>query len=290
MGLRVQKPAVAKAVEDHLFRYGESARDRVDVGELIVLLLLPHGPQDGSREQCLSGYSVAPRLLTTPAIRARVLIGQRAVPQDEVREFEDQCEVLSGFSIVVVGEDQWCDRVRERETVELVNGQGAPGLIPHNTIDHDHDTECLNALDQCAPEVGGSAPGMIGVSAEEPGEVRGDAGRVAVQGSGTDEFKRSGALVDGELAVPVLTALAQVDRVQQVAGGFVHAGSAVCAHIRYGEHFTGRLLQEQHSGRHVGRVRERLELLGGRLALTREPTVFVRGNVLVDSCARQRPA
>ena len=40
----------------------------------------------------------------------------------------------------------------------------------------------------------------------------------------------------------------------------------------------------------MGRVRERLELLEGRLALTREPTVFVRGNVLVDSRARQRPA
>ena len=40
----------------------------------------------------------------------------------------------------------------------------------------------------------------------------------------------------------------------------------------------------------MGHVRERLELLEGRLALTREPTVFVRGNILVDSRARQRPA
>lgn len=202
----------------------------------------------------------------------------------------NQREVLSGLGVVVVDEDQRGNWICERETTEFVNGQGASGLIPHNAADHDHDAESFNAFDQCAPEVGGPAPGMIGVSAEEPGEVRCDAGRVVVQGSGTDEFKRSGALVDGELAVPVLTALAQVDRVQQVAGGLAHAGSAVCAHIRYGKRFTGRLLQEQHGSRHVGRVRERLELLEGRLALIREPTVFVRGNVLVDSRARQRPA
>ena len=92
----------------------------------------------------------------------------------------NQREVLSGLGVVVVDEDQWCDRVRECETAELVNGQGAPGLIPHNAADHDHDAECFNAFDQCVSEVGGPAPGMIGVSAEEPGEVRGDAGRVVV--------------------------------------------------------------------------------------------------------------
>ena len=190
-----------------------------------------------------------------------------------MRELVRQREHLRGLRVGAVDENQGGDIVDQRKPPELLRIELAASVAADNAGHHDQDAELVRLLDEAAQRLrpGREVAPFLQVEPERPAHPRRDRFDIVRQAGRTDERQRVFPLGAGELPVPVLALLAEIDRVEEVQAGPADRRAADGAEIGDRERFVGRLGREEISDPGVHGLREFLELFESRANIAALP-------------------
>ena len=147
--------------------------------------------------------------------------------------------------------------------------QLAPIVAADHPADHHEHAQEVCLVDEASKGIGPRRypAAFLDAEAERPSHPGRGLPDIAGQSRRTDEWQTIFALRPGEIAIPLLTLLADIDRVEQVRTRPVDSDTGEGAEVRDRQAFDRRLREKQVAHWCVGRLCELLHLLQRRVPL-----------------------
>jgi hypothetical protein len=125
---------------------------------------------------------------------------------------------LRGLGVGAVDKDDRRQRVSQREAAELLRINPPVIVVRDDAVHHDQHAERIGLLDKGAQSLdpGPHPASFLDIEVKGVPDPRGCDLNAAFQGCGAHELERRSMFGSRKLAIPLLTLLAEVDRVQKV--------------------------------------------------------------------------
>ncbi len=233
--------------------------------------------------QQLGGDLVTPTLHRLCRDCGRLSVRERGLTEPDVRKLMSQREHLRCLAVRAVDEHQRGKVVRQREAAELLGIELAPGVTADHTAHHDQNAEPIGLLNEASQRLrpGWELSARVEIKAQRFADDPGGTNNVV---PGTDRPDESQPIItggSGEIAVPVLPLLAQIDGIQEIRTGLADVGISDRSEIGDGNGLFRRLREKQKPNRRMRCLRETLELFERRLCVAALP-LFKLGETFVE--------
>ena len=199
---------------------------------------------DGNQRFCSD--PVAPALAFLAGDFKGLRVGKARTTQPEMGELMREGEHLCCLGVPSVDEDQWRNRIRQREPSKLLWVETASAVAADHAADHDEYAKLIRLPDEASKGVGPGwdSPALRDVEAEKAPHAGRDFGDVVLGSGGPHEIDRFSSCGPHELAIPVLPLLAEVDGVEQIRAR-VNQPRVGTVEIGNRTRSTGRLREEK---------------------------------------------
>src|SRR6185437_785077 len=182
---------------------------------------------------------------------------------------------LCRLAVRTIDEHLWCQRIGERKATKLLRVEVARIVVKHHAADHHHHAQLVGLPDECAQRIRPGRTGAARLHAETQCVTKLPCCFDRRRGRGQAAYKRQWRLSRYlcMIAVPVLSLLAGIDRIEQVGTGPRDRPIGHRAEIRDRQRFVRRHWQEEIAHRRMGRTRKTFQLPQRGLHLARFPSL-----------------